>query len=145
MNTKSLSLIQKSFLQIIPMSDIAETIFYEHLLLLEPELAIGSKSSQLTVWKALARLIELVPASERMNRYAHRLGYLCADRGLYPSTYPSIAQALLWTGRHLVPNHPDEETIDAWRQLFAVVAHHMKAGAQRHPSVGIATVSHSGP
>lgn len=135
MDDQSLLLVRKSFLRLIPVAEIAEKVFYEHLTLLEPELGADYGQDELAAWRALARIIECVPHDGRMPRYAARIGFLYAKRGLSPKRYRSVEQALLWTVRHLPHEAMDERAIGAWRQLFANVEHHMKSGAREYARV----------
>lgn len=144
MDDQSLALIRKSFLRTIPVSEIAEKVFFEHLMIIEPELTFAFSSERLIAWRAVAELIDLMPSDGRMPRYARKLGYLCAGFGLTPKRYRSIEQALLWTVRHLTQDLLEDGTIGAWRSLFAEVEHHMKEGARRHTRAAERVRLHSG-
>ena len=144
MDDQSLLLIRKSFLRLIPVAEIAEKVFYEHLILLEPELSKGHLRDGLAAWRALARLIECVPRKGKIARYARRLGFLFASHGLKPSRYRSLQQALLWTARHLSQDTVDDTAVAAWRQFFAEVEHHMKSGAREYARNARRNMIHSG-
>ncbi len=144
MDEHFLSLLRKSFLRLIPVAEIAEKIFYEHLILLEPELKGNNAGDGLAAWRALAKLIECVPCKDQLARYAKRLGFLFASHGLKPTRYRSLEQALLWTARHLSHEAVDDTSVAAWRQFFAEVEHHMKVGAREHARIARQSKIHSG-
>ncbi len=131
MQPEKILLINRSFVRLIPYSEVAVRVFWERLLLIDPSLkgslesSLGRERDQLA--KALALMIESLRDPRRLRRYSQFLGYRYGRNGIGPESYVSIQDAMLWTLQHLVPD-VSEATMDAWREGLALCATHMEEG-----------------
>ncbi len=133
MENKILEPVRKSFVRLIPMSDIAEKLFREHLSLIEPSFNLEAARPELSAMRTLARLIDSAHDEDRGRRMARRLGFVFAKHGLTPESYVFVERALLWTLRHVpAQDTANEDTIQAWKQLFTKLKHDMSEGAATH-------------
>lgn len=133
MTPRQIALVRETFAAVRPIADTAAALFYDRLFALDPALRAlfksdmreqGSKLMQ-TIGVAVAALHapeSLAPALQALGRRHH--GYGVEDRH-----YATVAEALLWTlGQGLGPAFTDESR-DAWRDAYTLLAGVMQSGA----------------
>jgi hemoglobin-like flavoprotein len=133
MTPQKIALVQKSWKQVMPISDTAAGLFYKELFRLDPSLQplfrgdmkeqgrklIGMISVAV---QGLSRLESIVPAVQDLGRRHARYG-------VKPQHYDTVATALLWTlGKGLGDAFtPDVKA--AWTETYGVLAKTMKDAA----------------
>lgn len=141
MDEKSLTLVRRSFLRLIPVSEIAVDMFRERLVLLSPELGPLLRRrgaySELGLSRTLALMVEALSEPDRMVRLARRIGYRYSHLGVKPEHYPAVGDALIWTLGHLVEETMGKDAVQAWREAYDVLSKHMAEGASWEPKSSI--------
>lgn len=135
MDPNELSILNRTFVGLIPFSELAPRLFHERLLVLEPELKIlaapGVIFQSEILAKALALMIQALSQPDRGERLARYVGYRYKQLGLEPRHYPSVGEAMIWTFRHLLGEGLGPEEEEAWRNGYAVLAGFMELGANQ--------------
>ena len=133
MNPHDITLIQKSWSEVLPISDTAAGLFYQRLFVLDPEVRPlfkgdmreqGQKLMNMLglIVGSLSRLDELVPAAQDLAR-KH------VDYGVKPAHYDSVGAALLWTLEQGLGPKFTAEVKSAWRDAYGVLSQVMKDAA----------------
>jgi hemoglobin-like flavoprotein len=135
---RDIALVQSSWKQVQPAAAQAAAMFYGRLFLLDPSVRPlfrgdlreqGTKlMSMISVAvNALARIETLVPAVQALGR--RHAGYGVEDRH-----YDTVEAALLWTLEQGLGEAFSDETRQAWRAAYGMLASTMKE-ASRIPAV----------
>jgi hemoglobin-like flavoprotein len=133
MTPKQITLVQQSFADVLPIADMAASMFYERLFALDPTLRSlfhgdmqeqGRKLMTMlrVVVAGLSRLEELVPAVQRLG-IRHR-GY-----GVTDAHYATVGTALLWTLQQGLGEGFTPEVQEAWTRAYTLLADTMRAAA----------------
>jgi hemoglobin-like flavoprotein len=135
MNARSKQLVQDSWAQVEPIADVAATLFYDRLFVLDPALRPMFRSTDLGEQKkklmqtltvavrGLTRLEQLTPALEALGR--RHVGY-----GVQDAHYETVGQALLWTLEQGLGASFTPEVRDAWAETYELVASVMQRAAR---------------
>ena len=134
MTPEQIALVQRTFADILPITDAAAALFYERLFTLAPTLRSLFHSDmheqgrklmavlQLAV-AGLSRLEELVPSVQALGR-RHR-GY-----GVRDAHYATVGAALLWTLQEGLGKRFTPEVQAAWTSAYTLLADTMRAAAE---------------
>ena len=133
MTPRQIELVQKSWRQVLPISDTAAWLFYKELFRLDPGLKAlfrgdmkeqGRKLMAMisVAVQGLARPETLVPAVQDLGRRHARYG-------VRPQHYDTVAAALLWTLGHGLGQAFTPEVKAAWVETYGVLAKTMKQAA----------------
>ena len=133
MTPKQITLVQQSFADVLPIADMAASMFYERLFALDPTLRSlfhgdmqeqGRKLMTMlrVVVAGLSRLEELVPVVQRLG-IRHR-GY-----GVTDAHYATVGTALLWTLQQGLGEGFTPEIQEAWTRAYTLLADTMRAAA----------------
>lgn len=137
MDARSKQLVQDSWTQVEPIADVAATLFYERLFVLDPALAalfpagdLGEQKKKLMqtltiAVRGLDRLDQLTPALEALGR--RHVGYHVKDKH-----YDTVGQALLWTLERGLGTAFTPEVRDAWAQTYNLVASVMQRAGREY-------------
>jgi hemoglobin-like flavoprotein len=143
LSARSIELVQRSWAQVMPISDAAAGLFYDRLFEMDPsvrplfksDMAQQKKKLMQTLAVAvdgLTNLPRLVPVLEQLG--VRHAGYMVQDHH-----YGLVGEALLWTLREGLGDGFNQETELAWREVYGLVASVMKkaaaSGAAAKPSV----------
>ena len=134
MTPKQITLVQASFAQVLPISEVAADLFYRRLFQLDPSLQplfrgdITEQGKKLMtmlkiVINGLDRLEALIPAVEELGR--RHVHY-----GVQETHYETVGAALLWTLREGLGEEFTPEVEAAWATAYTVLAQVMKAAAE---------------
>lgn len=137
MDSRDLAILNRTFVGLIPYSELAPRLFHERLLVLEPELRVLTAPGVLfpseILAKALALMIQALSQPDRGERLARYVGFRYRQLGLEPKHYPSVGEAMIWTFRHILGEGLGPQEEDAWRNGYAVLAGFMELGASQDP------------
>ena len=133
MTQQQIELVQKSWKQVLPISDTAAGLFYKELFRLDPALQSlfrGDMKEQgrkliamiSVAVHGLSRLETIVPAVQDLGRRHARYG-------VKPQHYETVAAALLWTLGKGLGDTFTPEVKGAWTETYAVLAKTMKQAA----------------
>ena len=133
MTPAQVALVQKSWKQVVPISNTAAELFYGKLFSLDPALKPlfkgdmkeqGKKLMTMisTTVSGLAQVEDIVPAVQDLGR-RHR-GY-----GVKPEHYDTVGTALIWTLRQGLGEAFTPEVKEAWVATYGVLAKTMRDAA----------------
>lgn len=126
MTLQQIQLVQTSYLQIVPVADIAADLFYARLFELDPALRrlfptdLREQKKKLMTMLALAvnglsRLDQLLPALQDLGR-RH------AAYGVLPAHYNTVAAALLWTIEAGLGAGFTRDVCEAWVSAYMLIS-----------------------
>lgn len=135
MSPRTISLVQSTFAQVIPIADVAATLFYDRLFTLDPDLRalfptdLSQQKRALMATLRVAvdhldRLDDLVPIVEQ-------LGVRHAGYGVRAEHYPTVGAALLWTLEQGLGPAFTPAVREAWAAVYDVLATTMQGAAAR--------------
>ncbi len=127
-------LVQTSFAKVMPIADVAATLFYQRLFELDPSLRALFKGDMQAQGRALMgmlkvaisaldRLEEIVPAVQQMGR--RHAGY-----GVQAAHYATVADALLWTLHQGLGDAFTPQVKQAWIAVYTLLAGTMQAASK---------------
>lgn len=134
MDAKTISLVQSTFQQVVPIAGTAASLFYTKLFELDPSLRPLFKSDITEQGKKLMQMIgvavnglnnldALVPAVEQLG--ARHIGY-----GVQDSHYDTVGTALLWTLNKGLAEDFTPEVEAAWTEVYTLLAGVMKEASK---------------
>jgi hemoglobin-like flavoprotein len=138
MTPEQIGLVQRSWRQVLPISDTAAEIFYTKLFTMDPALkplfkgdmkAQGRKLMAMigTAVNSLSKLDEIVPAVQDLGRRHVKYGVKDAH-------YDTVAGALIWTLEQGLGDGFTPEVKFAWVSVYGVLAGTMKDAAAKVPA-----------
>jgi hemoglobin-like flavoprotein len=133
LSPRTVELVQRTWAQVVPISDAAATLFYDRLFEMDPsvrslfknDMAQQKKKLMQTLSVAVDGLVNpqrLIPVLEQLG--ARHAGYMVQDHH-----YGLVGEALLWTLREGLGDGFTPEVETAWREVYGVVAGVMKRAA----------------
>lgn len=126
LTAEHIEIVQHSYRQVEPASDLVATLFFRRLMEISPELQpmlIGDEAEQrqqllislgLAV-ASLGRFDEIVPALKLMG-----VKYRAA--GITEFHYGAVGEALLWTLKQSLGAHWSSDVEDAWTAMCTLIA-----------------------
>jgi hemoglobin-like flavoprotein len=128
-------LVQESFAKVLPIKQLAATVFYEQLFTLDPSLRPMFRGDMMrqramlmavlsTAVNGLDKLHEIVPMVEALGR--RHVAY-----GVRESHYATVGAALLWTLEQGLGEAFTPEVRDAWAACYGLLAGVMQAAARQ--------------
>jgi hemoglobin-like flavoprotein len=138
MTPEHITLVQRTFAEILPMADTAAALFYERLFVLDPTLRSlfhgnmreqGRKLMAMLhiVVAGLNRLEDLVPSVQQLG--VRHQGYDVTD-----AHYATVEAALLWTLAQGLGERFTPEVQAAWTSAYTLLANTMRAAAAAAPA-----------
>jgi hemoglobin-like flavoprotein len=129
----TVELVQRSWAQVMPISDAAASLFYDRLFELDPSVRPLFKSDMAQQKKKLMQMLNmavdglsnpsrLVPVLEQLG--VRHAGYMVQDHH-----YGLVGEALLWTLREGLGESFTPEIESAWKEVYGLVAGVMKKAA----------------
>ncbi len=130
---RTMELVQRSWAQVLPISDAAASLFYDRLFELDPSLRSLFKSDLAQQKKKLMQTLgiavdglnnpqRLIPVLEQLG--ARHAGYMVQEHH-----YALVGDALLWTLREGLGEAFTPEIESAWKEIYGLVAGVMKKAA----------------
>jgi hemoglobin-like flavoprotein len=133
MTPYQISLVQKSWRQVLPISDTAADLFYQELFRLDPGLRALFKGDMKEQGRKLMAVMSVVvqglPRVEALMPQVQDLGRRHARYGVRPQHYDTVAAALLWTLGRGLGDAFTPEVKAAWAETYTVLARTMKTAA----------------
>ncbi|WP_224248719.1 globin family protein [Hyalangium gracile] len=133
LSQRTVELVQRSWSQVLPISDAAAGLFYDRLFEMDPsvrplfknDMAQQKKKLMQTLGVAVDGLTNpqrLIPVLEQLG--VRHAGYMVQDHH-----YGLVGEALLWTLREGLGDGFTPETESAWKEVYGLVAGVMKKAA----------------
>jgi hemoglobin-like flavoprotein len=133
MTPQQVTLIQRSWAEVLPISETAAGLFYQRLFVLDPSVRPmfkgdmreqGQKLMKMLglIVNSLTLLDELVPVAQDMAR--RHAGY-----GVQAAHYDTVGEALLWTLKQGLGSKFTDEMNVAWATAYGVLSQVMKDAA----------------
>lgn len=153
LDARTIELVQLSWARVLPIADVAATLFYDRLFELDPslrglfksDLGEQKKKLMLTLGVAVDGLrspAKLVPVLQTLG--VRHAGYMVLEHH-----YDTVGEALIWTLREGLGEGFTPEVEAAWTELYGFVATVMKQAAaeatRAPPPRGIVVPPASGP
>ena len=138
MNEKQIELVQTTFEQVKPISDVAADLFYGRLFELDPSLRPYFKGDLSAQKKKLMSALAFVVAS--LNRpdfilpIVRDLGQKHVGYGVQPQHYHTVGAALLWTLRQGLGTAYTQEVEIAWASAYGLLSSVMQQAAVLEPA-----------
>ncbi len=133
MNSKTVQLVQASWMKVLPIADTAADLFYGRLFELDPKLRalfpqdLKEQKRKLmamlnTAVNGLSNVALLIPAVQALGK--RHVVY-----GVQDAHYDTVGAALLWTLEQGLGPAFDSELRAAWTEVYGILADTMKAAA----------------
>ena len=133
MTRHQIDLVQKSWRQVLPISDSAAQIFYSELFRLDPALKPLFRGDMKEQGRKLMAMISVavhgLPRIEAIAPAVQDLGRRHARYGVRPQHYDTVGAALLWTLGKGLGEAFTPEVKGAWAETYGVLAKTMKDAA----------------
>ena len=138
MTPEELSLVQRSWRQVLPVAHTVAEMFYARLFTLDPSVQPLFKNDmreqRRKLWaisgatvRALARLDRIVPAVQDLGR--RHAGY-----GVRDEHYATVGTALLWALEQGLGDAFTSEVKSAWTSAYGILAKTMQDAASQVPA-----------
>ena len=133
LSEKQIEDVQDSFALVVPIADVAATIFYDRLFEIRPdfrrmfpadmEIQRGKLMTTLaTVVQSLHEIDKIVPAVQDLGR-RH------VDYGVSDDDYAPVGEALLYTLERGLDKHWTKDVAEAWTMAYTVLSDVMISAA----------------
>jgi hemoglobin-like flavoprotein len=133
MKPSHITLVQSTFDQILPISDIAVMNFYDRLFQLDPSLRRLFNGDLQIQGKKLMDAISIIVGNlncpERIVPGIRALGRRHAAYGVQDAHYATFAEALIWTLEHGLGDAFTPDVRGAWSAVYDLLATTMKDAA----------------
>lgn len=131
-------LVQSSFEQVAPISELAASLFYERLFELDPRLRHLFKGDLQEQGRKLMQMLGVVlkglDRPDELTTAAQALGKRHVAYGVKDEDYETVGAALLWTLGKGLGAAFTTEVKDAWAAAYTLLAGSMKADAVSCPA-----------
>ena len=138
MTPEQKALVQSSFTELIPISDMAARFFYNRLFELDPKLRVLFKSDMQEQRDKLMQTIGLAVRGldqlEALIAPLRALGSRHAGYGVRNKDYETVGRALIGTLEALLGPKFTPETRDAWIAVYNLVASVMQEPSIQRPT-----------
>jgi hemoglobin-like flavoprotein len=135
LNQEEIDLVQADWEKVLPIADVAATLFYDRLFTLDPKLRPLFKSDLTeqklklmkmigTAVNGLNQLSDIVPAVQA-------LGQRHVSYGVKAEHYETVGAALLWTLKQGLADNFDGAHEAAWARVYTLLAQTMIGASKR--------------
>jgi hemoglobin-like flavoprotein len=137
MTNQQVQLVQQTFMQVLPISDLAARLFYKRLFEIDPSLKPMFKGDMQEQGRKLMQMIGMtvqglsVPG-EIMGLVAD-LGRKHVEYGVVDAHYDTVCAALMWTLGQGLGADFTPEVKGAWAEAYEFLATAMKDAAAGNP------------
>jgi nitric oxide dioxygenase len=132
-------LVQDSFSKVVPIADQAAGLFYDRLFELDPALRTMFPEDMTEQKKKLMQMIASAVRGlddlESLVPVVRDLGVRHAGYGVEDAHYDTVGTALLWTLGKGLGDLFNDETRDAWTEVYTLLATTMKDAARHQTAV----------
>jgi hemoglobin-like flavoprotein len=126
-------LVQTSFAKVVPIADVAASLFYEDLFQRNPQLRPLFKQDMTEQRQKLMAMLGTAVANlgnwEKIAAAVQALGRRHVDYGVKPEDYKTVGMALIATLEKGLGDEFTPEVRDAWFSCYAAVAAEMTGAA----------------
>ena len=133
MTPEHITLVQRSFADVLPMADTAAALFYERLFVLDPTLRPLFHGDMRQQGRKLMAMLQRVVAglsrSDELVPIVRQLGVRHRGYGVKDAHYATVGAALLWTLEQGLGERFTPEVQAAWTSAYALLANTMRAAA----------------
>ena len=134
MTPHQIDLVRNSFSKVAPIALQAADLFYRHLFAADPTIAPMFKGSNMAdqgrrLMQMIGAAVGLLDQPDRLLPVLSGLGARHAGYGVQPQHYDTVGAALLRTLAEALGDDFDEDTCDAWCEMYGIVSRSMLAGA----------------
>jgi len=133
MTPKQIQLVQKTWKQVVPISEQAAKLFYERLFHLEPPLRKLFKSDLTEQGQKLMQMITVavngLPKFDTIVPVVEELGRRHVEYEVTEEMYETVGEALLWTLEHGLGEAFTPDVKEAWTETYNTLAATMKSAA----------------
>jgi hemoglobin-like flavoprotein len=135
MNSEQINLLRTSFQKIEPVAEEAGVLFYVKLFKIDPELRRLFKGKMNEQGLKLMQMIGLaVEGLDRMEEFVPELRALGARHtgyGVEDRHYETVGAALLWTLEAALGADFNEQTKEAWTEVYSFLTRIMKEASRQ--------------
>ena len=130
---KDLSLVVKTFDQVVPIAGLAADLFYDRLFEIAPGLRKmfpeDMRDQKRKLFVMLATAVQGLHDLDRLIPQVKSLGARHAGYGVRSEHYAIVGQALIWTLERGLADQFTPEVERAWVRVYLLLAATMQAGA----------------
>ena len=130
---KDVSLVIKTFDQVVPIAGLAADLFYARLFEIAPALRVmfpeDMRDQKRKLFVMIATAVQGLHDLDRLVPQVEALGARHAGYGVKPEHYAIVGQALIWTLQRGLGDACTPEVERAWTRIYAVLATTMQQGA----------------
>ena len=135
MDQQTITLVQSTFKQVVPIADTAAGLFYNRLFELDPALRPLFKADISEQGKKLMQMIGVAVNSlnnlEAIVPAVQDLGKRHVDYAVKDAEYDTVGAALLWTLEQGLGDAFTDEVKAAWTEVYTLLATVMKDAANQ--------------
>jgi hemoglobin-like flavoprotein len=133
MTPKQINLVQNTFEMVVPIAELAASLFYSRLFELDPALKPmfhGDMTDQgKKLMATLALAVRGLNAPEKIIPAVQHLGRSHVGYGVQPAHYAVVGEALIWTLGQGLGEAFSPETKEAWIAAYTLLATVMQEAA----------------
>ena len=134
MTPQQIHLVRSSFALVAPIAPQAADMFYGHLFAADPAVAQLFKGCNMAeqgqrLMQMIGSAVALLDQPAKLMPVLCRLGARHAGYGVQPQHYDTVGAALLRTLAQGLGEAFDEDTCDAWCEMYGIVSRTMMAAA----------------
>ena len=134
MTPRQIHLVRTSFATLAPIAPQAAAMFYRNLFNADPAIASLFKASDMAgqgqrLMQMIGSAVALLDQPALLMPVLNRLGSRHVGYGVEPQHYETVGAALLRTLAEGLGDAFDEETCDAWCEVYSLVSSTMMAAA----------------
>ena len=137
MTPQQITLVQESFRKVLPISEMAGTIFYARLFELDPSLRKlftgDMKRQSMMLMSMIASAVRGLSDPNALLPVLTALGRRHGGYGVVDAHYTTVAEALLWTLEQGLGKDFTPETREAWISAYSLMSSVMQQGAREMP------------
>ena len=138
MTPETIRLVRSSFDQVLPVADLAATLFYDRLFVLDPSLRSlfpeNLNQQKQSLMATLRIAVEQLDQPDRLLPVVRQLGVRHERYGVTAAHYATVADALLWTLEQGLGPAFTPAVRAAWTAVYEVLATTMQSAAATAPA-----------
>jgi hemoglobin-like flavoprotein len=142
MTPEHITLVQRSFADVLPIADTVASLFYERLFALDPTLRSLFHGDMREQGRKLMSMLQVAVTGLRrlevLVPVVQQLGLRHRAYGVKDAHYATVGAALLWTLQQGLGERFTPEVQEAWSSAYTLLADTMRAAA---PEVAAAVLT----
>jgi nitric oxide dioxygenase len=137
MTPAHITLVQRSFAEVLPIADTAAALFYDRLFTLDPALRFLFRGDMTVQGRKLMTMLQFAVAGlsrlDKLVPLVQDLGVRHRGYGVTDAHYATVGAALLWTLAHGLGERFTPEVRAAWSSVYTLLADTMRNAAATIP------------